>query len=831
MDIGGKSAKNAKAKVSEVRSLVFDELNGTEVTRIPILPGCRTLTVCAGDVMKHMERLGTDSLMITLPNGELLGEVPWLITESFEVDVDTTDDVVCIAYTVELSECLFLANDFEDCDKFEFLRAYKSDHVIAPANMTLNGDVIPQGRYFKPLHDDVHTYLERGLMPTRLLGKGNRNRRKGFKRRSEQNYKICEVSGQIRLFHTRSVTRKKVSTDYKSKMTKYPFQMVLYNEELIPLIREAHDQCHDGVDRSELHFNRKFWTGKSVREHIQECHDNCDLCQTWKASMTNIPCRTIISRRPNERFIMDLTHLPDECGGGWLILCEDHFTKHLWSKLLKGKQSPPIVKFLTILFNQIGWPAILQCDNGNEFRDILPSVLAAHDTDERHGQPYNPRCQGLVENKNKTVKRKIIQRVTQAQRDSGEVVTDKTIKAHLRIVTVNENQKKVKMYGFSPHELYWGQTHEGEDYTADELLDMYGHCVEKMQSQGDKNELKQARKMKFNITVGMHVRVKLAWRKDPIRRSSVDWMDGPWKQQAIVEERHPQSATLFRVRWTNDGGPLRRAGALSNNWFRIWHLLEDKTVEGYAIDSDYEEDNGNGGGGISDVDDVDEGDGIEDDSGDEEAAAPVGLRDRHNGNLVGYKIKMHSWYWGNEWAKQQFGSGWRQKMFYGEVMEWCEDQKRYKCIFDNEDGSEEVSMMTENNVRSNLYDDREVAELSEDSEDESAKLKKKKADGAARRRRLSKLTAAKKGTKEKFRRKKKSQDLREVAEPDEPTLVSCSTLPSAMSDSSCSSQAFAHEVIMRPRAHKIPFCSLLVFLCVVEGCSRSMLYVLCCVYV
>ena len=161
-------------------------------------------------------------------------------------------------------------------------------------------------------------------------------------------------------------------------------------------------------------------------------------------------------------------------------------------------------------------------------------------------------------------------------------------------------------------------------------------------------------------------------------------------------------------------------------------------------------------------------------------------------------------------------------MFYGEVMEWCEDQNRYKRIFDNEDGSEQVEMMTENNVRSNLYDDREVAELSEDSEDESAKLKKKKADGAARRRRLSKLTAAKKGTKEKIRRKKKSQDLREVAEPEDPTLSSCSTLPSAMSDSSRSSRAFAHEVIMRPRAHKIPFCSLLVFLCVVSGCSLSM---------
>ncbi len=86
----------------------------------------------------------------------------------------------------------------------------------------------------------------------------------------------------------------------------------------------------------------------------------------------------------------------------WILTVQDHFTKFVWLKPLKNKTGLEVAKALYEIMGMFGAPAIIQSDNGKEFRNsVITSLKTLWPSIEIiHGRPRRPQTQGSVERAN-----------------------------------------------------------------------------------------------------------------------------------------------------------------------------------------------------------------------------------------------------------------------------------------------------------------------------------------------------------------------------------------------------------------------------------------------
>ena len=163
---------------------------------------------------------------------------------------------------------------------------------------------------------------------------------------------------------------------------------------------------------------------------------------------------------------------PDEEGYQWFMLIVDHFTKFMWFVPLKSKCKEGVVEGLRALFDParggVPFPRRFHCDNGGEFVNAAMDELCKEfNIEQTHSRPRNPQCQGLVEERNKVVKRKIfemkmakgwVQQPT-AKRRRGAAGTVRTMEwiPVARSIVHSENLNKVTTYDLSPYLCYHGK--------------------------------------------------------------------------------------------------------------------------------------------------------------------------------------------------------------------------------------------------------------------------------------------------------------------------------------------------------------------------------------
>ena len=96
----------------------------------------------------------------------------------------------------------------------------------------------------------------------------------------------------------------------------------------------------------------------------------------------------------------------DNLGYRYVLTVIDTFTKYAWAVPLKTKDAAGIVEAMEGLFAEEGPPAVLQSDNGTEFKNAEMAALAEeHGVRQVFGAPYRPQSQGCVERFNQTLKR------------------------------------------------------------------------------------------------------------------------------------------------------------------------------------------------------------------------------------------------------------------------------------------------------------------------------------------------------------------------------------------------------------------------------------------
>ena len=93
---------------------------------------------------------------------------------------------------------------------------------------------------------------------------------------------------------------------------------------------------------------------------------------------------------------MHLPKSPEGCTA--LLVCIDVFTGYLILRALTNTTAATIAQQLWDIFSIIGFPRILQSDNGPEYvSDIIQALIKLTGMDQRLISPYNPRADGKVE--------------------------------------------------------------------------------------------------------------------------------------------------------------------------------------------------------------------------------------------------------------------------------------------------------------------------------------------------------------------------------------------------------------------------------------------------
>jgi hypothetical protein len=171
--------------------------------------------------------------------------------------------------------------------------------------------------------------------------------------------------------------------------------------ERLELIQREHSFGHFGREAifKQL-FNKGYWW-PSIRKEIDTEIKNCDPCTRYVVVKSGFhPAQFITSSGPAEHIQIDTSvHLPESPDGyKALLVCIDVFTGFVLLRPLRDTTAETVARKLWKIFCIIGFPKILQSDNGSEFvNDILRSLVKITGIEHRFISPYNPRADGKVE--------------------------------------------------------------------------------------------------------------------------------------------------------------------------------------------------------------------------------------------------------------------------------------------------------------------------------------------------------------------------------------------------------------------------------------------------
>jgi hypothetical protein len=232
--------------------------------------------------------------------------------------------------------------------------------------------------------------------------------------------------------------------------------------ERIELIQKVHQFGHFGVEAVFRRlYNDGYWW-PAIRKEIQEQLRNCDACTKYTVVKSGFhPAQYITANGPGEHVQIDTSvHLPETPDGHTaLLVCIDIFTGFVILRALKNTTAEVVAAELWDIFSIIGFPKILQSDNGSEFaNDILRTLIKITGIEHRFISPYNPRADGKVEKSIGTVVMIIKKLLNGISRHWNLFVN---------FAQLTFNNKISALTGSSPFSLMFGrELNELKDYSA-----------------------------------------------------------------------------------------------------------------------------------------------------------------------------------------------------------------------------------------------------------------------------------------------------------------------------------------------------------------------------
>jgi len=200
-----------------------------------------------------------------------------------------------------------------------------------------------------------------------------------------------------------------------------------------------------------------------MRDDITNELKECDACTRYVVVKRGFhPAQYIVAYGPGEHYQIDTSvHLPESPDGYTaLLVLIDVFSGFIVLRPVVDTTASTIAHELWNIFCIIGWPKILQSDNGSEFvNGILRALVKLTGIEHRFISAYNPRADGKVERSIGTVTM-IIKKMLHGTINHWPLFVP--------FAQVAFNNKINSLTGSSPFALMFNRTlNELKDYTTD----------------------------------------------------------------------------------------------------------------------------------------------------------------------------------------------------------------------------------------------------------------------------------------------------------------------------------------------------------------------------
>ena len=242
-------------------------------------------------------------------------------------------------------------------------------------------------------------------------------------------------------------------------------EVVVDSDQQSDLMFRAHALGHCGAaDMARQIRSVKQVTWPNLERHCQVFVSSCLPCQRVNVYMHGYhPPKNVTALLPFDRVFIDLKEMKESRRGNMYYLALiDCATRYTFLRALPDKAMHTVAQALLGIFCDIGFPKIMQSDNGTEFMNqVVIALKAASKIEERIIAPYNHRSNGTVE--------RVIQTTSQMlYKHLAGLVTQWD--DHLSTVQFAYNTRVIGLHGSSPYSLLFGRQPNGfESYDSMDL--------------------------------------------------------------------------------------------------------------------------------------------------------------------------------------------------------------------------------------------------------------------------------------------------------------------------------------------------------------------------
>ena len=144
-----------------------------------------------------------------------------------------------------------------------------------------------------------------------------------------------------------------------------------------------------------------------MRKDIADEIAMCGACRKHKIVRSGFhPARTVTAFRPGDHYQIDLAQFKASTNNEqFCLVLIDVFTGFIVLRALPNKSAISTARSLFDIFCTIGFPRVLQSDNGTEFaNEVLAKMNELMGVPHRFIAQYNPRADGKVERAVQSVK-------------------------------------------------------------------------------------------------------------------------------------------------------------------------------------------------------------------------------------------------------------------------------------------------------------------------------------------------------------------------------------------------------------------------------------------
>ena len=239
-----------------------------------------------------------------------------------------------------------------------------------------------------------------------------------------------------------------------------------YRRQVMRLAHESILGGHQGIRKTLDKVRSNFFWPKlqaDVRRHCQ----SCDICQrtTPKGRTTKVPLgSTPLIDAPFDRVAIDIVGPIVPCsdrGHRYILVLVDYATRYPEAVPMKSIESERVAEELVNMYSRLGFPREVLTDQGTQFTaNVMKEVGRLLSIRQLTTTPYNPKCNGLVERFNGTLKSMIKKMCEEKPKD-----WDRYINPLLFAYRETPHEHT----GFAPFELLFGRTVRGPMMILKEL--------------------------------------------------------------------------------------------------------------------------------------------------------------------------------------------------------------------------------------------------------------------------------------------------------------------------------------------------------------------------